>query len=143
MLESFLPLIGEIVQIKDRLRQRKQMCKMAANQPLKCGILTDICARLTQKLVLKSLFLKSNLTKSTASLFNAYYDIVVRKPMLALVLGVMRRNVERRKEKEAYVQFVVGQMNELRIVQVFDCWKRLRSFNKLSVFKQAKSIQVL
>lgn len=116
MLDSFLPLVHEIVQLRQRLADRKRLWQASLKQPLKCSIVADICARLTQKLVLKCLYLSAQLRRSTTSLFNAYHDLLVKKPTLTLVLSMFKRNVALRREKEAYQQFVTGQLAELRKV---------------------------
>ena len=56
-MDSFLPLIHEIIQLRDRLAYRKDSYKYAIKQPLKASIISDICSRLRQKIVLKVLFL--------------------------------------------------------------------------------------
>ena len=79
LLDSFLPLIHEIIQLRDRLAYRKYTFKLALKQPLKASIIADICSRLKQKIVLKVLFLKSQFRKNLHSLFTAYYDLLVKK----------------------------------------------------------------
>jgi hypothetical protein len=39
--------------------QRKKLLKTTVKQPLKHSIVTDICARLSQKIVLKALYIKT------------------------------------------------------------------------------------
>jgi hypothetical protein len=74
-------------------------------QPLKASIIQDICSRLSQKLVIKVLFLQQQLRKNTSSLFSAYYDLLVKKPTLALTFALLKRNVARRREKETYLGY--------------------------------------
>lgn len=56
LLDSFLPLIHEIIQLRDRYAFRKHTYRLSIRQPLKANIISDICSRISQKLVLKVLF---------------------------------------------------------------------------------------
>ena len=57
IIEQYLPHVQEIVELRDRLASRRRLWQMSLHQPLKCSIVADICARLTQKIVLKVLYL--------------------------------------------------------------------------------------
>jgi hypothetical protein len=79
ILDSFLPLILEILQLRDRLNFRKRTLRLSVKQPMKVNVIRDICSRLQQKIVLKVLFLQSQLRKNVRSLFGAYFDLLVKK----------------------------------------------------------------
>ena len=59
IMESFCPLIFEIMQLRDRLVFRRRTLRLSVKQPMKETVIRDICSRLTQKIVLKVLFLCS------------------------------------------------------------------------------------
>ena len=88
-MDSFLPLIHEIIQLRDRLAYRKDSYKYAIKQPLKASIISDICSRLRQKIVLKVLFLQSQFKKNINSLFSAYFDLLIRKRVYMVTFDVL------------------------------------------------------
>lgn len=126
-MDSFLPLIHEIIQLRDRLAYRKDSYKYAIRQPLKASIISDICSRLRQKIVLKVLFLQSQFKKNINSLFAAYFDLLVRKRVYMVTFDVLSNFKQRQLEKQTYLGYAQGQLQELRKLQAFDCWKRLKA----------------
>ena len=90
MLDSFLPLLHEIIQLRDRLAYRKHTYKRSIKQPLKASIIGDICTRLKQKIILKVLFLKSQYRKNLHTLFAAYHDLLVKKQVTRASFDYLR-----------------------------------------------------
>ena len=105
LLDSFLPLIHEIIQLRDRLAYRKHTFKLAIRQPLKASIISDICSRLKQKIVVKVLFLKSQFRKNLHSLFTAYHDLLVKKQIMRATFDHVRTFKQRQVEKSAYLDY--------------------------------------
>ena len=87
------------------------MCyKKSLGYPLKASILSDICARLTQKIVMKVLFLKSQLRNETNNLFQAYFDLLVVKPYQSWTLSALRKCQEIGAQKHQYLQYAMDQL---------------------------------
>ena len=105
LMDSFLPLIHEIIQLRDKLAYRKDSYKYAIKQPLKASIISDICSRLRQKLVLKTLFLKSQFKKNIRSLFQAYFDLLVKKRVYIVTFDCLKNFKQRKLEKQTYQDY--------------------------------------
>ena len=99
LLDSFLPLLHEIIQLRDRLAYRKYTYKLAVMNPLKASIIADICSRLKQKIVLKVLFLQSQFRKNLHSLFSAYIDLMVKKQVVRHIFDHLRTFRQSQVEK--------------------------------------------
>lgn len=56
---------------------------------------------------------------------------------------LLHRNVSLKREREAYQQFTCDQMAELKKLQVFDCWKRLKQVNAIRLARAEQSIELL
>ena len=144
VLETFFPLIHEIIQLRDRLAFRKQCYKQSLPYPLKSSILYDICLRLQQKITIKVLFLKSQLSKEMNQLFTAYFDLLITKPIQKYTVAVLRKKIELKAEKNKYLDYAKQQLCELKKLQVFDCWKRLKAieaFQETKVFHARRIIE--
>lgn len=140
LMDSFLPLIHEIIQLRDKLAYRKDSYKYAIKQPLKASIISDICSRLRQKIVLKTLFLKSQFKKNIRSLFQAYFDLLVKKRVYIVTFDCLKNFKQRKLEKQTYQDYAEGQLLDLKKMQVFDCWKRLKQVQALEQEKQTQAV---
>lgn len=133
IFDSFLPLVHEIIQLRDRLAFRRHSVKQAIREghSLKENILLDICSRLRQKLVLKSLFLQSQLRRNAETLFAAYYDLLVKKQIQLVVFDQIKNFKQRQLEKQAYLDYAREQVRQIRKTQVFDAMKRFKGIQRL------------
>ena len=143
LLDSFMPLVQEIIQLRDRLAYRKYSYKVAIKQPLKASIINDICSRLRQKIVLKVLFLQSQFKKNLHSLFSAYLDLLVKKQIVRASFDVLRTFRQRQVEKTAYLDYARSQIGELRKVQAFDAMRRFAPMMRLEREKYHQAVRIL
>ena len=143
LLDSFLPLIHEIIELRDRLAYRRYTYKLALKQPLKASIINDICSRLVQKIVIKVLFLKSQFRKNLHSLFTAYYDLLVKKQIIRATFDHVRTFKQRQIEKQAYLEYARDQLREVKKIQIFDSMKRFGKVVRLQGEKQRQALCIL